>query len=97
VLAREHGGSVYVAAPFRPSIITILRRADFDRRARSEEVTHLCGVRIAPDVAVANPAFDVTPARLISAIICERASRARLCGSLRRLAVIATPRAGSAV
>jgi len=38
-------------------------------------------VRIAPDVAVANPAFDVTPARLISAIICERGvARGALCG-----------------
>jgi methylthioribose-1-phosphate isomerase len=44
-------------------------------------------VRIAPDVTVANPAFDVTPARLISAIICERGvARAPYAESLRRLA-----------
>jgi methylthioribose-1-phosphate isomerase len=56
-------------------------------------------VRIAPDVAVANPAFDVTPARLISAIICERGvARAPYAESLRRLAdsAVVVPRAGSA-
>jgi methylthioribose-1-phosphate isomerase len=37
----------------------------------SEEVTHIRGIRIAPDVDAANPAFDVTPARLIAAIITE--------------------------
>jgi methylthioribose-1-phosphate isomerase len=35
-------------------------------------VTHIRGVRIAPEVEAANPAFDVTPARLITAIITER-------------------------
>ena len=38
-----------------------------------EEVTHLCGERIAPEgVPVANPAFDVTPHRYVSGIITER-------------------------
>ena len=37
------------------------------------EVTHLMGTRIAPkDVRVYNPAFDVTPARLVSAIVTEK-------------------------
>ena len=37
------------------------------------EVTHGFGRQIAPDgIAVYNPAFDVTPAHLIAAIICER-------------------------
>jgi methylthioribose-1-phosphate isomerase len=35
-------------------------------------VTHLAGVRISPDVRAAHPAFDVTPARFITAIITER-------------------------
>ena len=39
----------------------------------AEEVTHIAGHRIAPTgVKVYNPAFDVTPAKLISAIITER-------------------------
>jgi methylthioribose-1-phosphate isomerase len=38
----------------------------------AEEVTHLQGVRIAPDVHAAHPAFDVTPARYITAIFTER-------------------------
>jgi methylthioribose-1-phosphate isomerase len=62
----------------------------------AEEVTHIRGVRIAPDgVPAAHPAFDVTPARLISAVICERGvARAPYTESLRRLAesvAIATP------
>jgi methylthioribose-1-phosphate isomerase len=35
-------------------------------------VTHIAGIRIAPDVKAAHPAFDVTPARFIAAIITER-------------------------
>jgi methylthioribose-1-phosphate isomerase len=38
----------------------------------ADEVTHIRGIQIAPDVEAANPAFDVTPARLITAIITER-------------------------
>ncbi|MFQ5987979.1 MAG: S-methyl-5-thioribose-1-phosphate isomerase, partial [Dehalococcoidia bacterium] len=39
----------------------------------AEEVTHVCGVPIAPlGVGVANPAFDITPHHYISAIITER-------------------------
>src|SRR5579864_8839628 len=62
-------------------------------------VGHFRGVRVAPDVVAANPAFDVTPARLISAIICERGvARAPYTHSLRRLAdsAVAVPHAGSA-
>ena len=38
----------------------------------AEEVTHFAGKKISPNVSVAHPAFDVTPARLITAIITER-------------------------
>jgi len=39
----------------------------------SEEVTHIQGVSIAPDgIMAANPAFDVTPHRYITAIITEK-------------------------
>ena len=99
VLAHEHGVPFYVAAPVSTFDLTISsgEQIPIEERA-AEEVTHLCGVRIAPDVAAANPAFDVTPARLISAIICERGVvRAPYTESLRRLAVVALPRAGSAV
>src|SRR5882724_6924423 len=98
VLAREHGIPFYVAAPVSTFDLSIAsgEQIPIEERA-AEEVTHLCGVRIAPDVAVANPAFDVTPARLISAIICERGvARTPFAESLRRLAVVAVPRVGSA-
>jgi methylthioribose-1-phosphate isomerase len=101
VLAREHGVPFYVAAPVSTFDLTISsgEQIPIEERA-AEEVTHMCGVRIAPDVAAANPAFDVTPARLVSAIVCERGvARAPYAESLRRLAdsVVAVPRAGSAV
>jgi methylthioribose-1-phosphate isomerase len=74
VLAREHDIPFYVAAPISTidlslpdgSAIPIEER---DRR----EVTHSGDRQLAPEgIAVRNPAFDVTPARLISAIITER-------------------------
>ena len=42
------------------------------KSAPGEEVTHLAGMRISPNVPAAHPAFDVTPARYITAIITER-------------------------
>jgi len=88
VLAREHNVPFYVAAPVSTFDLAISsgEQIPIEERA-AEEVTHLRGVRIAPDVNVANPAFDVTPARLISAIICERGvARPPYAESLRRLA-----------
>jgi len=87
VLAHEHGVPFYVAAPVSTFDLAIPSGEHIPIEERSgEEVTHLFGVRIAPDVAVANPAFDVTPARLISAIICERGvARPPYTESLRRL------------
>ena len=74
VLARRHALPFYVAAPlstFDPNIpdgsVIIIE----ERPAR--EVTGYRGVRWAPEgVAVRNPAFDVTPAELITGIICEK-------------------------
>ena len=88
VLAHEHGVPFYVAAPVSTFDLSISSGEEIPIEERSaDEVTHLRGVRIAPDVAVANPAFDVTPARLISAIICERGvARPPYRESLRRLA-----------
>ena len=96
VLAREHGVPFYVAAPVSTFDLTISSGEKIPIEERSaEEVTHIRGVRIAPDVAAAHPAFDVTPARLISAIVCERGvARDPYSKSLRLLAesvAIATP------
>ena len=100
VLAHEHGVPFYVAAPVSTFDLTISSGEQIPIEERpADEVTHLRDVRIAPDVAVANPSFDVTPARLISAIICERGiARTPYAESLRRLADSAAevPRAGSA-
>jgi methylthioribose-1-phosphate isomerase len=100
VLAHEHSVPFYVAAPVSTFDLTISSGEQIPIEERgAEEVTHFRGVRIAPDVDVANPAFDVTPARLISAIICERGvARPPYAESLRRLAdsAVAVPQAGSA-
>jgi methylthioribose-1-phosphate isomerase len=75
VLCKEHGIPFYVAAPL--STIDFKMESGLlipiEERDPSE-VTHVCGkVQIAPDgVKVANPAFDVTPARYITAIITEK-------------------------
>jgi len=51
------------------------------------EVTHFQGVRIAPDVEAAHPAFDVTPNRYIKAIFTERGvAAAPYSESLKRVA-----------
>ncbi len=74
VLAREHHIPFYVAAP----LSTIdLRTPDGDHIPIEErsvrEVTHVGSLRIAPAGAkIWNPAFDVTPHRLIAGIITER-------------------------
>jgi len=88
VLAREHGVAFYVAAPISTLDLSIPSGDAIPIEERSaEEVTHLRGVRIAPDVPAAHPAFDVTPARYITAIITERGvARAPYEESLRKLA-----------
>ncbi len=73
VLAREHGIPFYVAAPISTLDLSIPDGDHIPIEQRpEEEVTHLKGLRIAPDVRAANPAFDVTPAKFIAAIITER-------------------------
>jgi methylthioribose-1-phosphate isomerase len=88
VLAREHGVPFYVAAPVSTFDLSIPNGEHIPIEERSaEEVTHIRGVRIAPDVVAAHPAFDVTPARFISGIICERGvARSPYMESLRQLA-----------
>ncbi len=96
VLARENSVPFYVAAPMSTLDMTISNGEAIPIEQRAAvEVTHLRGIRIAPDVPVANPAFDVTPARLIAGIITE-------CGVARApyvdsLALLARLRAGGDV
>ena len=89
VLAREHGIPFYVAAPFSTVDLETPDGSKIPIEQRStREVTHIAGKAIAPDgVKVENPAFDVTPARYVAAIITERGiARAPYDQSLRRLA-----------
>jgi methylthioribose-1-phosphate isomerase len=88
VLAREHGVPFYVAAPLSTLDLSIASGEQIPIEERSpEEVTHLGGMRIAADVPAAHPAFDVTPARFIAAIITERGvARAPYEQALRALA-----------
>jgi methylthioribose-1-phosphate isomerase len=73
VLAREHNVPFYVAAPISTLDLTIPNGDHIPIEERSqEEVTHLGGRRISPDVRAAHPAFDVTPSKFIAAIITER-------------------------
>lgn len=74
VLARHHGIPFYVAAPFSTFDLTLKSGAEIPIEERSpEEVTAFGGRPVAPPgVKVFNPAFDVTPAELITAIITER-------------------------
>jgi methylthioribose-1-phosphate isomerase len=74
VLAKENGVPFYVAAPVSTFDLTLASGDAIPIEQRSaSEVTHVFGVPIAPEnIAVENPAFDVTPARYITAIICER-------------------------
>ena len=74
VLAAAHGVPFFVAAPSSTFDLAIEAGEDIPIEERAaREVTHPLGVQAAPDGAGAfNPAFDVTPARLIQAIITER-------------------------
>ena len=74
VLARENGIPFYVAAPLSTIDLKVKHGDDIPIEERaSSEVTHLKGKRIAPaGINVRNPAFDVTPARLVTAIITEK-------------------------
>ena len=88
LLAEAHGVPFYVAAP----LSTIdLATADGDgipiEQRNAREVTHLGSTQLAPDGAsVWNPAFDVTPHRLVAGIITEKGvARAPYTDSLARL------------
>lgn len=73
VLAKEHGIPFYVAAPLSTIDLNTPTGAEIPIEQRdSAEVTEIGGRIMAPaTVLVENPAFDVTPNRLVSAIITE--------------------------
>jgi methylthioribose-1-phosphate isomerase len=74
VLAREHSIPFYVAAPISTIDFACPDGSKIPIEQRnSREVTHIGGRQMVPDgVSVENPAFDVTPAKYIRAIITER-------------------------
>jgi methylthioribose-1-phosphate isomerase len=88
VLAKENAIPFYVAAPTSTFDLTLASGDEIPIEQRAaEEVTHVFGVPVAPEnIGVENPAFDVTPARYVTAIICEKGvARAPYRESLRAI------------
>jgi methylthioribose-1-phosphate isomerase len=88
VVAKENGVPFYVAAPVSTIDPALASGEGVPIEERPpEEVTRWGGVQTAPEgVRVANPAFDVTPHRYLSAIVTERGvARPPYAASLRRL------------
>jgi methylthioribose-1-phosphate isomerase len=73
IAARHHGIPFYVAAPTTTfDAATANGNGILIEQRHADEVRHTSGGRTAPsDVAIYNPAFDVTPAELITAIVNE--------------------------
>jgi len=88
VLAKENGVPFFVAAPVSTLDLSLASgdAIPIEQRA-ADEVTHVFGTRIAPEgTVVENPAFDVTPARYVAAIITEKGvARAPYEESLKKL------------
>jgi methylthioribose-1-phosphate isomerase len=94
VMAREHGVPFYVAAPFSSIDLSLPSGDQIPIEERSsEEVVRIGDTRIAPeDIPARHPAFDVTPARLITAIITERGiAHPPYENTLKRLAEASVP------
>jgi methylthioribose-1-phosphate isomerase len=88
VLAKENSIPFYVAAPISTLDLSIPNGDDIPIEQRpAQEVTHIKETPIAPEgIGVANPAFDVTPNRYVTAIITERGiARAPFLETLRKL------------
>jgi methylthioribose-1-phosphate isomerase len=88
VLAKENGVPFFVAAPISTLDLSLASGGAIPIEQRAaEEVTHVFGHRIAPEgTLVENPAFDVTPARYVAAIITEKGvARAPYEESLKKL------------
>ncbi len=89
VLAKEHGIPFYVAAPISTVDLACPDGSQIPIEQRNrKEITHIAGKQMVPDgVAIENPAFDVTPAQYVAAIITEKGiARAPFDNSLRKLA-----------
>jgi len=89
VLAKEHGIPFYVAAPISTVDLETPDGSGIPIEQRnSKEVTHIAGKQMVPDgVQIENPAFDVTPAKYVAAIITERGiAKAPYEESLKKLA-----------
>ena len=89
VLAKEHGIPFYVAAPTSTVDLATADGSGIPIENRNvREVSHIAGKQMVPDgVEIENPAFDVTPAKYVAAIITERGiARAPYEESLRKLA-----------
>jgi len=90
VLAKEHGIPFYVAAPLSTVDMACPSGEQIPIEQRNvNEITHIAGKQMTPNgVGVENPAFDVTPAKYVTAIITERGiARAPYGEALRGLAV----------
>jgi methylthioribose-1-phosphate isomerase len=88
VLAKEHGIPFYVAAPISTVDLATPDGSGIPIENRNvKEVSHIAGKQMVPDgVEIENPAFDVTPAKYVTAIITERGiARAPYEDSLRKL------------
>ena len=74
VLAKEHGIPFYVAAPLSTVDMETPDGSKIPIEQRNQrEVTHIAGKQMTPDgVEIENPAFDVTPAKYVTAIVTER-------------------------
>jgi methylthioribose-1-phosphate isomerase len=74
VLAKENGIPFYVAAPISTIDMDCPDGSQIPIEQRNpKEVTHIAGKQMTPDgVSIENPAFDVTPAKYVNAIITER-------------------------
>lgn len=97
VLAKEHGIPFYVAAPWSTVDLKTSKGDEIPIEERShKEVTHHGGKQMAPDgVLVENPAFDVTPAKYVTAIITERGvARAPYAETLKEMAAAGAVPAG---
>src|SRR5271169_1637387 len=89
ILAKEHSIPFYVAAPLSTIDFEAADGNKIPIEQRNEkEVTHIAGKQMTPDgVQVENPAFDVTPAKYVTAIVTERGiARAPYEMSLAKLA-----------
>ena len=89
ILAKEHNIPFYVAAPISTVDLATPDGTKIPIEQRNaREVTHIGGRQMTPDgVEIENPAFDVTPARYVTAIVTERGiAKAPYEESLRKLA-----------